>query len=74
MHQDKRDLDIWGNPLTPTRQKEKDVEFGRWPCCVNCLYWNKSPEGCSKAGGATPPARVIVLGCKAWEWENDLPF
>ncbi len=40
--------------------------------CVNCLNFTAATEGCDLASGARPPAKVIALGCDAWE--NDIPF
>lgn len=34
--------------------------------CLSCEHFNQQTEGCAKANGARPPAKVIVDGCPAW--------
>lgn len=67
---DNRDLDITGKLDTKSKRQDRDLDSGRWCSCVNCGQW--SGTGCYKAGGVTPPVRVIVLGCPSWEM--DIPF
>jgi len=41
--------------------------------CVNCYYFINGPDVCTKAAPhSTPPAKVIVVGCPAWE--ENIPF
>ena len=68
---DLRNYSFRGELLTVTSIQEHDVQTQKWPCCLNCLFWEKE-GGCSKAQGAMPPPRIIVLGCQVWE--GDIPF
>ena len=40
--------------------------------CINCDHFTEATEGCEIAGGARPPAKVIVLGCG--KWSDAIPF
>lgn len=34
--------------------------------CLSCVYFNPISEGCQKADGQRPPARVIVMACNKY--------
>lgn len=41
--------------------------------CVECIHFDKVHEGCSKAGGNRPPAKVIAYGCELFK-SDDIPY
>jgi len=40
--------------------------------CVSCAYFTEVTEGCEKANGGRPPARVIATSCG--EYTEAPPF
>lgn len=35
--------------------------------CLSCSYFTESTEGCERANGGRPPARVIATSCAGYE-------
>jgi hypothetical protein len=42
--------------------------------CLSCEFFNEQSEGCRKANGARPPARVIAFGCESYLDKDVIPF
>lgn len=40
--------------------------------CLTCSHFTEATEGCAKAGGGRPPARIIAAGCD--QWDEKTPF
>lgn len=47
-----------------------------WRSCINCINWQQGPPNAPlnrcDYHKATPPANIIVHGCR--DWECDIPF
>lgn len=54
----RREMEYWQNLL---RDKS----------CNDCQ--NFQQNGCKLAGGVTPPAEVVKVGCDSWSWDS-IPF
>lgn len=42
-------------------------------CCLTCMNWNHTTNGCNLAAGQVPPPRVVAYGCGSYV-EDDIPF
>ena len=40
--------------------------------CLSCEHFTEDTEGCARASGSRPPARVIVTSCSGYE--ERIPF
>jgi len=40
--------------------------------CLSCSHFTEATEGCSRANGGRPPARIIATSCK--EYTESPPF
>jgi len=53
------------------RFQESSIARQTWRTCLNCEHWGTLKGICNKFE-ATPPLKVVVVGCQVWEGE--IPF